>query len=1423
MSEDGPKLFRAICDFNTGEEGDLVFRAGQVIVVSDQGEGVESWWEGELDGKFGCFPGTFVKPLAEFLPNKIGGVNIPTEVNEEEARRQDAQEEDEKKEEQETAQQDDAVTKDNNLNISTLSILKSSSRKDDRNFTIIKHVSFNPHAPEIERTFAKDEYERAAFFNPEQSHRQWELEEPQERLRMLQDRWIYLESKMPPGSKCEERLAHEEEERQKELEVEKKRQRRIEAKLKIQQRRMKREQEMIGSISQPLVASTTTPPNTQQEPSKDETRAERLRRLKERRDAKKREAEAKAETKSDNLSVSESASPLPVENRSTAPPPPTPSKKEENISADNTDSTANTQESDAEGESPLDQAISGLEETIEKLQREDTRGRSGYFREFQYLDGEDRRLYGIKKKEAGMDNRDKNRYNDIIPYDETRVVVGDSPNASENYINASRLKGLLPGSPHFIAAQGPLPNSIDVFWKMIVQEKTRLIIMVTNCVEGTKTKCEKYWPDYGKNITFKASPSGPAVQVFGKGETAAKSWVKREFRVSFQEDGERQEFVVTQLHFISWPDRGVPETSVLFLGFLHKAMALQNKANNSARDNGEPTLPPMVVHCSAGVGRTGVFILVYAIMTYLPFVSKGGKYKLKILPIIKRMRTFRRYLVQTPDQYKFCHDTVLYATKFYRQGTTRLKRASESDIMQQQQAEEQPPKEQQSSTVDDKKPQESIENDSVAEPRVLVLAPADDIELVQKKIDGADVLRQPLFDIEAEDDEESTPDTDPATPTPISKSVDIKPLGVWHHPHRSRIEGADMLEQDAQEGLFLITGTFQGSDGVFITVYTKSGIESRAISSSLAGFSIQGSDWPGSSTLEDFVLELAKKSQPDIWDHSLLSFIPYRGATMEEIAGELNRLKSASMPPKPFSMLQQPPMSQRDLKFGEIVIENGSDAKKKTFRSKMKKFKSKLTRSRMAEDDPTILIQPFLSHDISLDSVVLSSNFHDNGDVLEVSSQCPLIGFADGVYMELETQFCGFPAYKLMKPIDSTSAVIDESSVYIVIQPEDRTVVLFLPKYGPLAVAQTKSGDPTTVYSEWHLFCGSMEVLQPVSLQLQRLDALPPNTLSFREQISELNDKIAAANALNKALQRENREAMDEVVALTKRLSEKRASSSSMNDSITVPKEEWTGKDVVIQKLRDEVTKLGMTEEGLSRRVERLEKLVEEKEDDLNKTARKEEETSRRLESVLGELEQFKNASSSTPTKKSQVINLASSPEIKQVLDLTRIDEEGGPRRSILIDDSVSLGFEAEDVDVDEINEGDESTSSSAQHAEAVNNTEGGENGSEEDEEDVDDILVSRLMGRRSHSKRNSEVEKARLEAQKMATMFAADFGISEEDPTDQEEFSALYDYEGEGDTSLTFAKGEKITVTGEEGEFYFGRCEGRAGWFPKNLVATNL
>eukprot|EP00036_Acanthoecidae_sp_10tr_P008760 CAMPEP_0182929828 /NCGR_PEP_ID=MMETSP0105_2-20130417/22827_1 /TAXON_ID=81532 ORGANISM="Acanthoeca-like sp., Strain 10tr" /NCGR_SAMPLE_ID=MMETSP0105_2 /ASSEMBLY_ACC=CAM_ASM_000205 /LENGTH=1523 /DNA_ID=CAMNT_0025068023 /DNA_START=60 /DNA_END=4631 /DNA_ORIENTATION=- len=258
----------------------------------------------------------------------------------------------------------------------------------------------------------------------------------------------------------------------------------------------------------------------------------------------------------------------------------------------------------------------------------------------------------------------KNRYRDIVPMDAARVHL-QSLAGGDDYINASHIRGLLPGSPDFIAAQGPKPENCSAFWKMIQQQRIRTIAMVTNCVEMGKNKCASYWPGrVGETVHYDDSPEGHAVSVTLTQERVFESWVERTLRVE-QAIPQRSASIVQQYHFTAWPDRDVPDTPIQFVRYLHAVMAAQHKSGSEALAAGEAKAPPILVHCSAGVGRTGTFVAIYSVLNSLPAIAQGTLRNIDIKSLILGMRSCRRYMIQTPSQLIFTYRTVLHsATEF---------------------------------------------------------------------------------------------------------------------------------------------------------------------------------------------------------------------------------------------------------------------------------------------------------------------------------------------------------------------------------------------------------------------------------------------------------------------------------------------------------------------------------------------------------------------------------------------------------------------------------------------------------------------------------------------------------------------------------------------------------------------------------------
>ncbi|XP_046556798.1 receptor-type tyrosine-protein phosphatase epsilon-like isoform X2 [Haliotis rubra] len=237
---------------------------------------------------------------------------------------------------------------------------------------------------------------------------------------------------------------------------------------------------------------------------------------------------------------------------------------------------------------------------------------------------------------AREENLHKNRYNRLFAYDDTRVPLQSEGGA--DYINASYIHGFK--SPlKFIAAQGPLNSTVVDFWSMVWQEGSREIVMVTNLLEDGVHKCHMYWPgkeergSYG-NITVTQEKS-----------IERADYTVRIFSLHHRKEDTRRE--VTQYHYTSWPDHGVPTAPSLVNFWRH--VNICSKPNDGQAG-------PIIVHCSAGVGRTGTFIGLDILMN-----EALVEEKVNFFIVVLNMRDQRMNMVQTQGQYKFLHWAVLEA------------------------------------------------------------------------------------------------------------------------------------------------------------------------------------------------------------------------------------------------------------------------------------------------------------------------------------------------------------------------------------------------------------------------------------------------------------------------------------------------------------------------------------------------------------------------------------------------------------------------------------------------------------------------------------------------------------------------------------------------------------------------------------------
>ncbi|XP_029468207.1 receptor-type tyrosine-protein phosphatase T isoform X6 [Rhinatrema bivittatum] len=233
------------------------------------------------------------------------------------------------------------------------------------------------------------------------------------------------------------------------------------------------------------------------------------------------------------------------------------------------------------------------------------------------------------------ENRNKNRYGNIISYDHSRVRLQElDGDPHSDYINANYVDGYHQPR-HYIATQGPMQETVKDFWRMIWQENSASIVMVTNLVEVGRVKCVRYWPDdtevYG-DIKVTLIETEPLAE-----------YVIRTFTV--QKKGYHEIREIRQFHFTSWPDHGVPCYATGLLGFVRQVKFLN-----------PPEAGPIAVHCSAGAGRTGCFI---AIDIMLDMAENEGV--VDIFNCVRELRAQRVNMVQTEEQYIFVHDAILEA------------------------------------------------------------------------------------------------------------------------------------------------------------------------------------------------------------------------------------------------------------------------------------------------------------------------------------------------------------------------------------------------------------------------------------------------------------------------------------------------------------------------------------------------------------------------------------------------------------------------------------------------------------------------------------------------------------------------------------------------------------------------------------------
>ncbi|OCT89431.1 tyrosine-protein phosphatase non-receptor type 9 [Xenopus laevis] len=278
-------------------------------------------------------------------------------------------------------------------------------------------------------------------------------------------------------------------------------------------------------------------------------------------------------------------------------------------------------------------------------------GRRGIYEEYEEM--RNKQPEGTFTVSLAPVNRDRNRYGDVLCLDQTRVKLKRlNWQERSDYINASFMDGYLQKNM-YIGTQGPLEKTFSDFWQMIWEQNVLVIVMTTRVEEGGHRKCGQYWPlSSGSMSTY------GAVTVTNKATENHQHYRKSTLELSTRQGKDKR--LISHLQFLSWPDFGVPSSAAALINFRGAVKKEQQRLVQElgTQWRGPPEGPPFVVHCSAGIGRTGTFCTLDICLSQLDNVGT-----VNIQETVQRMRRQRAFSIQTPEQYYFCYTSVLeYST-----------------------------------------------------------------------------------------------------------------------------------------------------------------------------------------------------------------------------------------------------------------------------------------------------------------------------------------------------------------------------------------------------------------------------------------------------------------------------------------------------------------------------------------------------------------------------------------------------------------------------------------------------------------------------------------------------------------------------------------------------------------------------------------
>ncbi|KAK5615165.1 Tyrosine-protein phosphatase non-receptor type 6 [Crenichthys baileyi] len=308
----------------------------------------------------------------------------------------------------------------------------------------------------------------------------------------------------------------------------------------------------------------------------------------------------------------------------------------------------------------IDSRVKQLDLTLNKpSEGEGEKTKAGFWEEFDALQKLEAKVKKSREEGQRPENKSKNRYKNILPFNDTRVILqnADPEVVGSDYINANYVKDKLwesGGQKVYIATQGCLATTVNDFWQMVWQEKTHVIVMTTREVEKGRNKCVPYWPEHQTSKEF-----GKYV-VSCESELEAADYKVRLLKIAPVNQA-KLSHPIWHYQYLSWPDHGVPQEPGGVLSFLTQVNTKQAEY---------PEAGPMIIHCSAGIGRTGTILVIDMIIETID--TLGLDCDIDISKYIQMVREQRSGMVQTEAQYKF----IYLAVSEYIQTTKAKENAS---------------------------------------------------------------------------------------------------------------------------------------------------------------------------------------------------------------------------------------------------------------------------------------------------------------------------------------------------------------------------------------------------------------------------------------------------------------------------------------------------------------------------------------------------------------------------------------------------------------------------------------------------------------------------------------------------------------------------------------------------------------------------